>query len=82
MVADHAIAVFNLGTTLLAIDAACTHVKGPLERGRIEGTIVTCPWHGSQFDLSTGEVKRGPATQPVKTYPVRLENGKLAIELP
>lgn len=79
---SHSIAVFNIGTALLAIDAACTHVRGPLERGRVEGTIVTCPLHGSKFDLRTGEVLRGPAVQPVKTYPVRIENGKVAIEIP
>ncbi|MCI4349801.1 MAG: non-heme iron oxygenase ferredoxin subunit [Thermoplasmata archaeon] len=81
-VGGRAIAVFNLGSTLHAIDAACTHVRGPLERGRVEGTVVTCPLHGSQFDLQTGAVRRGPAAQAVKTYPVRIENGKLALEIP
>jgi nitrite reductase/ring-hydroxylating ferredoxin subunit len=79
---SHSIAVFNVGTTLFAIDAACTHVRGPLERGRVEGDIVTCPLHGSKFSVRTGEVLRGPAMQPVKIYPVRVENGKVAIELP
>ncbi len=76
------LAVFNVGSTLLAIDAGCTHVNGPLEKGRVEGNIVTCPWHGSQFDLRTGEVRRGPAARPVKTYPVRVENGMLVVDLP
>ena len=78
----HTIAIFNLGPALHAIDAACTHVRGPLEKGRVEGTVVTCPWHGSQFDLTTGEVRRGPAALPVKTYPIRVENQKLVIDLP
>lgn len=81
-VEGRAIAVFNLGPALYAIDAACTHVRGPLEQGRVEGNLVTCPWHGSQFDLRTGEVRRGPASQPVKTYPVRVENQKLVVDLP
>jgi nitrite reductase/ring-hydroxylating ferredoxin subunit len=76
------IAVFNLGSTFHAIDAACTHVHGPLDKGRVEGNVVTCPWHGSQFDVRTGEVRRGPATQPVMSYPVRVENRKLVIEVP
>ncbi|MCI4341437.1 MAG: Rieske 2Fe-2S domain-containing protein [Thermoplasmata archaeon] len=79
---SRAIAIFNLSTTLLAVDAACTHVKGPLEKGRVEGSIVTCPWHGSEFDLRTGAVHRGPASQALRSYPVRVENGKLAIVLP
>jgi nitrite reductase/ring-hydroxylating ferredoxin subunit len=81
-VEGRSVAVFNLGTAMYAIDAACTHIRGPLDQGRVEGTLVTCPWHGSQFDLRTGAVKRGPAAQPVKTYPVRIENQKLVIDVP
>lgn len=82
VVEGRTIAVFNLGTGLYAIDAACTHVRGPLEKGEVSGGIVTCPWHGSQFDVRTGEVRRGPAVQPVRSYPVRIENQKLVVELP
>jgi len=82
VVEGRAIAVFNLGPALYAIDAACTHVRGPLERGKVDGTLVTCPLHGSVFELRTGEVRRGPATQPVKSYPVRVENQKLVLDLP
>lgn len=82
LVDGRAIAVFNLGTALYAIDANCTHVRGPLEKGPITGDLVTCPWHGSQFDLRTGEVRRGPATQPVRCYPVRVENQRLVVEIP
>jgi len=81
-VEGRAIAVFNIGPSLYAIDAACTHVRAPLEKGRVEGGVVTCPWHGSQFDLRTGEVRRGPASQSVKTYAVRIENQKLVVEIP
>jgi nitrite reductase/ring-hydroxylating ferredoxin subunit len=81
-VAGRSIAVFNVGGTLYAIDAACPHVRGPLEKGRVEGTVVTCPLHGSEFDLQTGAVRRGPATRPVQRYATRVENGKLVIDLP
>jgi nitrite reductase/ring-hydroxylating ferredoxin subunit len=82
-VEGRAIAIFNVGGSLLAIDAACTHMRGPLERGRVDSAgVVTCPLHGSQFDLRTGAVRRGPAFEPVKSYPVRLENQKLVVELP
>ncbi|MCI4319757.1 MAG: Rieske (2Fe-2S) protein [Thermoplasmata archaeon] len=76
------VAVFNLDGTLRGIDAACTHVGGPLERGPVAGGVVTCPWHGSQFDLATGAMKRGPAARGVTSYPVRVENGHLVVELP
>jgi len=73
------IAVFNVGGLLFGVDARCTHVGGPLERGPVTGTVVTCPWHGSQFDLRTGAVVRGPALEPVKTYQVRVEGDGLDI---
>ena len=76
------IAVFNVGSALYAIDADCTIVRGPLEKGRVEGSVVTCPWHGSEFDLTSGEVRRGPAVRPVAHYPARIENEKLVIDLP
>ncbi|HEV8050229.1 MAG TPA: Rieske 2Fe-2S domain-containing protein [Thermoplasmata archaeon] len=81
-VEGHAIAVFNLGPALRAIDAACTHVHGPLEQGKVDQGVVSCPWHGSEFDLATGAVRRGPAVQPVRTYPVQVEAGKIVLELP
>ena len=65
------IAVFNLGDRVVATDARCTHAGGPLERGPLRGGQVTCPLPGSVFDLSAGAVVRGPARQPLRTYPVR-----------
>ena len=81
-VSGKTLAVFNVDGTLRAIDAACPHVGGPLERGRVEAGVVTCPLHGSQFELATGALKRGPAARGVTGYPVRVENGNLVIDLP
>jgi nitrite reductase/ring-hydroxylating ferredoxin subunit len=66
-------AVFNVAGRLCATQAKCTHRQGPLSEGKLEGATVTCPWHGSQFDVCTGAVLRGPALDPVKTYPVSVE---------
>ncbi len=66
-------AVFNVSGTLCATQAKCTHRQGPLNEGKLDGSTVTCPLHGSQFNVCTGEVRRGPATQPLKTYPVSLD---------
>lgn len=71
------VAVFNVGGTFLAIGARCPHRGGPLERGPVSGTVVTCPWHGSQFDLTTGAVLRGPASSAVPHYEVRVTDGVL-----
>ena len=48
--------------------------------GEIDGTSITCECHGSSFDMTTGAVLEGPATEPIATFPVREENGDLLIE--
>lgn len=63
-------AVFNVGGNFCATEAKCTHRQGPLSKGKLDGSTVTCPLHGSQFNVCTGEVLRGPATDPLKTYRV------------
>jgi 3-phenylpropionate/trans-cinnamate dioxygenase ferredoxin component len=59
----------------------CTHRQCSLALGELEGTTVTCPCHGSQFDVTTGKVLRGPAQEPVPSYPARVENDALEVEL-
>lgn len=53
-----------------AFQDRCTHKGGPLSDGVLICGTVQCPWHGSQFDVATGEVKCGPAEQPIATYPI------------
>jgi uncharacterized protein YbjT (DUF2867 family)/nitrite reductase/ring-hydroxylating ferredoxin subunit len=65
--------VFNVDGQFFATQATCTHRGGPLEKGKIEGTTVTCPTHGAQFNVATGAVLRGPARDPLKTYRVTVE---------
>jgi nitrite reductase/ring-hydroxylating ferredoxin subunit len=66
-------AVFNVAGSFCATQAKCTHRGGPLNEGKLDGSTVTCPWHGAQFNVCTGAVLRGPATDPVKTYRVVVE---------
>lgn len=77
---DRKVALYHAGGKLYAIDARCTHVGGPLDRGTVRGTTVTCPWHGSQFDITTGHVLHGPAASPVRAYKARLEGAELVLE--
>lgn len=76
------LALFNLGGTFYALDNRCTHVGGPLGEGAIEGNQVTCPWHGSVFNITTGEVVEPPARRPVATFPVRVERDEVLVEIP
>ena len=66
-------AVFNVDGAFCATQAKCPHRQGPLNKGKLEGSTVTCPWHGSQFDVCTGAVLRGPAKDPLKTYHVAVQ---------
>lgn len=65
----------------VAFDDHCTHSGGSLADGSIACNIVQCPWHGSQFDVRSGEVKAGPAKEKINTYQAREENGKVMIVL-
>jgi nitrite reductase (NADH) small subunit len=73
------IALFNVGGRYYAVDDTCPHRGGPLSEGDLEGTTVTCPWHGAIFDVATGEVTRSPAAVGVATYAVRIEGEAIAI---
>jgi nitrite reductase (NADH) small subunit len=52
---ERILALFNVAGTINAIDGICPHQGGPLGQGTLEGCIVTCPWHGWQFDVTTGQ---------------------------
>ncbi len=67
------ICLANISGSYYAIGNRCTHFHCPLAQGSLKDSIVTCPCHGSQFDIKTGQVKHGPATQPEPVYEVRLE---------
>lgn len=62
-----------------AIANTCTHMGGPLVEGDREGDVVTCPWHGSQFDLCSGKVVRGPASVPQQRFEARLRDGRVEV---
>lgn len=62
-----------------AIAATCSHLGGPLDEGERDGNTVVCPWHGSRFDLCTGEVEAGPAVYPQPRYEARVRAGKVEI---
>ena len=64
-----------------AIDDICSHEEFNLSEGEIWGLEVECPAHGSRFHLMTGEVSGPPATEPVRTFPVTVEEDDVYIEL-
>jgi nitrite reductase (NADH) small subunit len=72
------IAVFNVGGTFYAIDDTCLHRGGPLGEGELEGNVVTCPWHGWKYDVTTGLSTWNPAVK-VGCYPTKIEGDDLKV---
>jgi nitrite reductase/ring-hydroxylating ferredoxin subunit len=73
------VVVARSGRGLCAIAATCSHLGGPLDEGTREGDSVVCPWHGSRFDLCTGEVIDGPAVFPQPAYDAQVHEGRLEV---
>lgn len=75
------LAVFHVGAEFFALDGICPHAGGPLGQGTLSGCVVTCPWHGWQFDVRTGEhCLNRRLTQP--GYQVRIVEDVIEVELP
>ena len=78
--AERVIALFNVAGTLYALDGVCPHQGGPLGQGTLEGKIVTCPWHGWQFDVADGRNQlNGRFVQP--RFDVRVEGEWILVNL-
>jgi 3-phenylpropionate/trans-cinnamate dioxygenase ferredoxin subunit len=78
---DVFLAVVRSGDDVYALDDNCTHEECPLSDGIFTGGELTCFCHGSVFDVRTGEALGGPALESVRTYPARIRDGALQVEL-
>ena len=67
------VSVFNVAGSFYATQSLCTHMKGELAKGKLEGSTLTCPKHGAQFNVTSGAVLRGPATESLQTYKVTVD---------
>ncbi len=75
------IALCKVGGQIFAIEDLCSHDDGPLGEGCVFGHEIECPRHGARFDIRTGAVTRMPAIAPVPVYPVKIEDGRVLVEL-
>ena len=75
------IAVFNVAGQFYAIDDTCTHSGGPLCEGEVCDLKVTCPWHGANFDLKSGEALTPPAFDAVRAYKVVVDGSDVQVEV-
>ena len=77
------IAIFNLGDRFIATDNRCPHQGGPLSDGFVAGDAIVCPLHAWKVQLATGTVERPMGQHDcVTTYPARVENGVVLLDLP
>lgn len=74
------VAVANIGGMLHCIDNLCLHHGAPLSDGVLEGSVVTCAWHGWQYDVTTGKVVQNPAVA-TECYPVELRGGDIFVDV-
>lgn len=74
------VAVFNVDGTFYALDNMCLHQGGPLGEGELEGSIVTCPWHGWKYDVTNG-INKVNQNLKVATYPVTVEGGHVKVSV-
>ena len=77
--AGERVCIVNIEGKYYAIGNVCTHVGGPLDEGTLEGYEVECPWHGSKFDVRTGEPTKPPAGQAIPTYEVKVEDNSILV---
>jgi nitrite reductase/ring-hydroxylating ferredoxin subunit len=78
----HRIVVAREGERIVAFQDHCTHRGGPLADGVLACNTVTCPWHGSQFNVETGAVVSGPAEEGIRIYPVQVEGETVHLVAP
>ena len=95
LIQGHEILLARIGDNYYATDNRCPHMRGRLSEGKLEGTVVTCPRHGSRFDIRNGEVIRWlkgsgflsrvgrvlKSPRQLATYNVKVENGNILVEI-
>lgn len=80
-IAGTALALVRDGDDVYALDDECSHAAIPLSEGEVEGCEIECWLHGSRFDVRTGKPVNLPATEPVMTYPTKIEGDAVLVDL-
>ena len=80
-VGDQSVALYNLRGTVYATSNVCTHEDAWLSEGYLDGDCIECPLHAALYHVPTGEVRAGPVSVPLRTYPIRIEGGGVFIDI-
>ena len=78
---DIPIAIFRLPDGFYALEDTCSHEEAFLSEGEMDGDAIECPLHGALFDIRTGKNLSLPAVLPVKSFPVKIENNEIMIQV-
>lgn len=80
-IGDRRLLLANVDGEIFATDEICTHEEASLYNGALHGECVSCPLHGSRFSVKTGEPREEPATEPLRTYPVRVDGQDILVAI-
>lgn len=75
------VVIINLAGKLFAVGDVCTHDNGPVGDGELDGYELICPRHGARFDIRSGKATKAPAFTDIPSFPVKVESGKVYIEI-
>jgi naphthalene 1,2-dioxygenase system ferredoxin subunit len=81
LVGDRDIALYNAGGEIFATDNICTHGHARLCEGFLEGHEIECPLHQGRFDIRTGAPTCAPVTEAIRSYPIRIEGGRVFLAI-
>lgn len=81
IIGDRDIAFYNAGGEIYATDNICTHGHARLCDGFLEGHEIECPLHQGRFDIRTGTPMCAPVTEAIRSYPIRIEGGRVFFAL-
>jgi len=80
-IGGNSVLLVNIEDKFYALGDFCTHSKCYLHNGKLRGKIITCPCHFAQFDVTTGAVLAPPAKEPLPTYPVKVEDDGIYVQI-
>ena len=75
-------AIYNTEKGFFATDLMCTHEAQSLEDGLVMDCVIECPLHGGRFDICTGKALSAPVHEDLNTYPVKIDNGRVFVDVP
>ena len=81
-VGELVVAVFNVDGNYHALEDRCSHAGAALSTSDVDGTVVTCRYHGAKFDITNGKVLCEPAAGDVRSFPVHVEGDEIKVEVP